>query len=80
MAQQKREAKVSVEKKKRVEAPPIRIEPVVKEVPQSERAVTEKQAPLFSDLPDSPLPPLHLLDPPTRRWKPRAPRRWNSPR
>ena len=63
VAQQKREAKVSVEKKKRVEAPPIRIEPVVKEVPQSERAVTEKQAPLFSDLPDSPLPPLHLLDP-----------------
>ncbi len=63
VAQQKREAKVSVEKKKRVEAPPIRIEPVVREIPQSERAVTEKQAPLFSDLPDSPLPPLHLLDP-----------------
>ncbi len=63
VALQKREAKVSVEKKKRVEAPPIRIEPVVREVPQSERAVTEKQAPLFSDLPDSPLPPLHLLDP-----------------
>jgi S-DNA-T family DNA segregation ATPase FtsK/SpoIIIE len=63
VAQQKREAKVSVEKKKRVEAPPIRIEPVVKEIPQSERAVVEKQAPLFSDLPDSPLPPLHLLDP-----------------
>lgn len=62
-AQQKRDAKVSVEKRKRVEAPPIRIEPVVKEIPQSERAVTEKQAPLFSDLPDSPLPPLHLLDP-----------------
>ncbi len=63
VAQQKREAKVSVEKKKLVEAPPIRIEPVVKEVPQSERAIAEKQAPLFSDLPDSPLPPLHLLDP-----------------
>ena len=63
VAQQKREAKVSVVKKKLDEAPPIRIEPVVKEVPQSERAVTEKQAPLFSDLPDSPLPPLHLLDP-----------------
>ncbi|MCD6707434.1 MAG: DNA translocase FtsK 4TM domain-containing protein [Thiobacillus sp.] len=62
-AQQKREALVSVEKKKRVDAPPIRIEPVVKEVPQSERATTEKQSPLFSDLPDSPLPPLHLLDP-----------------
>ena len=63
VALQKREARVSVEKKKRVEAPPIRIEPVVKEIPQSERAVVEKQAPLFSDLPDSPLPPLHLLDP-----------------
>jgi S-DNA-T family DNA segregation ATPase FtsK/SpoIIIE len=63
VALQKREAIVSVEKKKRTEAPPIRIEPVVREVPQSERAVTEKQTPLFSDLPDSPLPPLHLLDP-----------------
>jgi len=63
VALQKREAKVSVEKKKLVESPPIRIEPVVKEVPQSERAIAEKQAPLFSDMPDSPLPPLHLLDP-----------------
>jgi len=63
VAQQKREAKVSVVKKRLDEAPPVRIEPVVKEVPQSERAITEKQAPLFSDLPDSPLPPLHLLDP-----------------
>jgi S-DNA-T family DNA segregation ATPase FtsK/SpoIIIE len=63
VALQKREAMVSVEKRKRVDAPPIRIEPVVKEVPQSTRAVTEKQSPLFSDLPDSPLPPLHLLDP-----------------
>jgi S-DNA-T family DNA segregation ATPase FtsK/SpoIIIE len=63
VALQKREAKVSVEKKKLVEAPPIRIEPVMKEVPQSERAIAEKQAPLFSDMPDSPLPPLHLLDP-----------------
>ena len=63
VAQQKREAKVLVVKKKLDEAPPVRIEPVVKEVPQSTRAVAEKQAPLFSDLPDSPLPPLHLLDP-----------------
>jgi len=63
VAVQKREAKVSVVKKKLEDAPPIRIEPVVKEIPQSERAVAEKQAPLFSDLPDSPLPPLHLLDP-----------------
>ncbi|MFO7542915.1 MAG: DNA translocase FtsK 4TM domain-containing protein [Thiobacillus sp.] len=63
VALQKREEKVSVEKLKRVEAPPIRIDPVMKAVPQSPRASTEKQAPLFSDLPDSPLPPLHLLDP-----------------
>ncbi len=63
VAVQKREARLQVEKKKIEEAPPIRIEPVVKEVPQSARAVAEKQAPLFSDLPDSPLPPLHLLDP-----------------
>jgi S-DNA-T family DNA segregation ATPase FtsK/SpoIIIE len=62
-AQQQRETIVSVEKKRRIDAPPIRIEPVVREVPQSGRAVTEKQAPLFSELPDSPLPPLHLLDP-----------------
>ena len=63
MAVQKREAKVQGVKKKIEDAPPIRIEPVVKEIPQSERAVVEKQVPLFSELPDSPLPPLHLLDP-----------------
>ncbi|MEQ1662955.1 MAG: DNA translocase FtsK 4TM domain-containing protein [Thiobacillus sp.] len=63
VAQLKREAKVSVVKKKLDDAPPIRIEPVVREIPQSARAVAEKQAPLFSEMPDSPLPPLHLLDP-----------------
>jgi S-DNA-T family DNA segregation ATPase FtsK/SpoIIIE len=63
VAQQKREAVLEKEKKRLVEAPPIRIEPVVKEIPQSERAIVERQAPLFSDMPDSPLPPLHLLDP-----------------
>jgi S-DNA-T family DNA segregation ATPase FtsK/SpoIIIE len=63
VAQQKREAVLEKEKQRLVEAPPIRIEPVVKEIPQSERAIVEKQAPLFSDMPDSPLPPLHLLDP-----------------
>ena len=58
-ALQKREAVLAVEKKRLVEATPIRIEPVVKGVPQSERAIVERQAPLFSDMPDSPLPPLH---------------------
>ena len=44
--------------------PPIRIEPTVTEIPQSDRMKKEKQVPLFSDLPDSPLPPIALLDPP----------------
>ena len=62
VALQRREAVLVEEKKRMEEAPPIRIEPVVKEIPQSTRAIVEKQAPLFSDMPDSPLPPLHLLD------------------
>jgi S-DNA-T family DNA segregation ATPase FtsK/SpoIIIE len=41
---------------------PIRIEPPVMEIPKSKRAAKEKQRPLFEDLPDSPLPPLELLD------------------
>ena len=59
---------VKVEEIKRVldldDPKPIRIEPTYFEVPQSERVNREKQAPLFQDLPDSPLPPLSLLDPP----------------
>ncbi len=35
------------------------------EVPQSKRVEAEKQVPLFAEMPDSPLPPLHLLDQPT---------------
>ena len=42
--------------------PVIRIEPQVTSVPQSPRVEQEKQVPLFSDLPDTGLPPLHLLD------------------
>ena len=42
---------------------PIVIEPPVMEVPKSTRAVAERQAPLFSDLSDTPLPKLDLLDP-----------------
>ena len=40
----------------------IRIAPQVVAVPQSPRVEKEKQVPLFSDLPDTGLPPLHLLD------------------
>ncbi len=46
------------------ERAPIRIEPPVMEIPKSKRVAREKQKPLFEDLPDSPLPPLELLDEP----------------
>ena len=38
------------------------IEPVLQEAPQSTRVVKERQKPLFSDMPDSPLPQVDLLD------------------
>src|SRR6185503_5003961 len=41
---------------------PIVVVPAVTALPRSERAVREKQRPLFTDMPDSPLPPLSLLE------------------
>lgn len=41
---------------------PVLIEPVVVEVPKSERVAKERQKPLFSDMPDSKLPQVDLLD------------------
>jgi DNA segregation ATPase FtsK/SpoIIIE, S-DNA-T family len=38
------------------------IEPAVMDVPKSDRVVKERQKPLFSDLPDSKLPQVDLLD------------------
>jgi S-DNA-T family DNA segregation ATPase FtsK/SpoIIIE len=58
----KREEVVVQERAKIVDAPPIRIEPQVVAVPKSERVEKEKQVSLFSDLPDTNLPPLSLLD------------------
>jgi S-DNA-T family DNA segregation ATPase FtsK/SpoIIIE len=50
--------------KKRVEVhQPIHIEMPLVEVVKSERVIEEKQITLFPEMPDSPLPPLHLLDP-----------------
>jgi S-DNA-T family DNA segregation ATPase FtsK/SpoIIIE len=60
----KRETTVVQERAKIVEAPPIRIEPQVVAVPKSERVQKEKQVSLFTDLPDTNLPPLSLLDEP----------------
>ncbi|OGS95341.1 MAG: cell division protein FtsK [Gallionellales bacterium RIFCSPLOWO2_02_FULL_57_47] len=68
LATHERVALVEEEKKKRIEDhQPIHIEMPVMEVARSARAAQEKQAPLFVDMLDSPLPPLHLLDPATRQ-------------
>jgi S-DNA-T family DNA segregation ATPase FtsK/SpoIIIE len=60
-----REVVVEVEKKRVEEHRPIHIEQPVFDVPQSKRAEAEKQVPLFAEMPDTLLPPLHLLDQPT---------------
>ncbi len=60
-----RSAVVEVEKKRVEVHQPIHIERPVVEVVKSARAIEEKQITLFADMPDSPLPPLHLLDPAT---------------
>jgi S-DNA-T family DNA segregation ATPase FtsK/SpoIIIE len=41
---------------------PVLIEPSLVEVPKSERVVKERQKPLFTELPDSKLPQVDLLD------------------
>ncbi len=63
-AVEEREEKVEEMKRIIEDHAPIRIEPTVTEIPQSERVRKERQVQLFSDLPDSPLPPIALLDPP----------------
>ena len=57
-----REFEVEVVKRRLDDHQPIRIEAPVVEIVKSARVEREKQAPLFEDIPDSPLPPLHLLD------------------
>jgi S-DNA-T family DNA segregation ATPase FtsK/SpoIIIE len=61
-----REAAVVEDRRRLIEDhEPIRIEPPVKDIPKSERVIRERQQPLFQDLPDTPLPPLALLDEPS---------------
>ncbi len=68
LATAERELLIEAEKKRVEEHAPIRIEPPVAQIPKSERVIKEKQVPLFQDLPDTPLPPLALLDePPAER-------------
>ncbi len=58
----RREEVVVQERSRIVEAAPMRIEPQVMAVPRSERIEKERQVVLFSDHPDTNLPPLSLLD------------------
>ncbi|MGP1676911.1 MAG: DNA translocase FtsK [Burkholderiales bacterium] len=62
-----REVIVEEDKKRIIEDhAPIRIDAPVVEIVKSERVIKERQVPLFQDLPDTPLPPLALLDEPQR--------------
>ena len=61
-AREEREVALEADKKREENHPPLRIEPPVAEIRKSERVLKEKQAPLFEELPDTPLPPLKLLD------------------
>lgn len=58
----KREGVLVQERAKIVDSPPIRIEPQIVAVPKSDRVEKERQVSLFTDLPDTNLPPLSLLD------------------
>jgi DNA segregation ATPase FtsK/SpoIIIE, S-DNA-T family len=62
LAREEREVVVKAEKRREEDHPPLRIEPAIVEIKKSERVQKEKQAPLFDELPDTPLPPLKLLD------------------
>ncbi len=64
LASTERTAVVEEEKKRVEDHQPIYIEQPVFEVEKSTRVAAERQVPLFAELPDSPLPPLHLLDQP----------------
>ncbi len=67
IATHEREVIVEEDKKRIIEDhEPIRIEAPLVNIPKSERVIKEKQVPLFQDLPDTPLPPLALLDEPQR--------------
>ncbi|MEK6245745.1 MAG: DNA translocase FtsK 4TM domain-containing protein [Pseudomonadota bacterium] len=66
-ARVERETVVQAERKREEDHPPLVIAPPPLEIKRSERAQKEKQAPLFDYLPDTPLPPLKLLDEPEKQ-------------
>jgi S-DNA-T family DNA segregation ATPase FtsK/SpoIIIE len=56
---------VESERKRFEDREPVQIEAPVLEIPKSARVQKEKQVQLFETHPDSPLPPIHLLDEPS---------------
>ena len=52
---------------------PVLIEPTLVDIPKSERVVKERQKPLFSEMPDSKLPQVDLLDGATSKQEGVAP-------
>src|SRR6185295_6427216 len=62
LAREERSLVVESETRREEDHPPLRIEPPVVEIKKSVRVQKEKQARLFEELPDTPLPPLKLLD------------------
>ncbi len=67
LAMQERNSVVEEEKKRVEDHQPIHIEMPNFEVARSTRVDKEKQVSLFAELPDSMLPPLHLLDEATQQ-------------
>ena len=59
---QERSQYVEYERKRSEDRTPIEIKPAKTKIVKSERVLKEKQVSLFASDPDSPLPPLHLLD------------------
>ncbi|CUA84766.1 MULTISPECIES: DNA translocase FtsK [Gulbenkiania] len=70
---QKREARVSTEKKKTEEKPPVRIEPPVLDVPVAPKLQKPVQPSLFADPNHGELPGLALLEPPKEQAEPVSP-------
>lgn len=62
LAEQMRSEFVESERKRTEDRPPVEIVTPALEIPKSERVQKERQVSLFEGMPDTALPPLHLLD------------------